>query len=288
MATTAVLQFSPGWVHAQQGQIERGGRLRIDYDMTRLSCCFTPWRGAELGDIVAYIRFHPRGEIVQGSVVEEVRAQADGPRGPVVAHRSAPLELSVPDDATQAEMWFHNFSQTSRRCDAWDSRFGDNYWFDVGGPPPRIPAQPVAPRAGALWRPDIVNVRTAQIAKVNAFPRRADGPSIGKDIQTRLDLAAWVSHSVWGASAWIDLHVFDGNDVLVHAETLTLAYTGSGSSHQYGFAGKIFQGSTATPGSVSPRPDVRKVQFRLYYELEGQVSTDGILHQAEVPEDALI
>jgi uncharacterized protein DUF6209 len=227
--------------------------------MTRLPHCFTPWRGAEFGDIVVSIRFHPRGEIMQGSAVQEVRSQ-ENPPGPVIAHRPVPLELSVPDDVTQVEMWFHNFSQTTTRCDAWDSRFGDNYWFDVGGPPPRIPAQPVAYRAGAQPRPDIVNVLSVQISKVNAFPRPPSGPTFGKDVQTRLDLTAWVSHTVWGANAWIDFHVFDGNDALIHAETLTLAHSGSGPTYQYSFAGKIYQGYTATPGSVSPKPDARRVQ----------------------------
>ncbi|WP_437923380.1 DUF6209 family protein [Sorangium sp. So ce291] len=287
MATTAVLQFFPDWVHAQQGQIERGGTLRIDYAMARLSRCFTTWRGAEIGDITAILRFHPRGEIVQGSVVEAQRAPGNPP-GAVVAHRPAPLEVSVPDDATHVEMWFHGYHQTSDRCDAWDSRFGDNYWFDVGGPPPRLPPQPVVYRAGAQPRPDVTSVLSATIAKVNAFPRPGDGPSIGKDIQVHLDLVAWVSHTAWGANAWIDVHVFDGHDALIHAETLTLATTGWGPNQQYGFAGKIYQGPTATPGSVSPRPDARKVQYRLYYEIDGQVFTDGILHQAEVPEDALI
>ncbi|MGK3987761.1 DUF6209 family protein [Sorangium sp. So ce136] len=287
MATTAVLQFFPDWVHAQQGQIERGGRLRIDYAMARQPRCFTTWRGAKIGEITAAVRFHPRGEIVQGSVVEEQRAPGNPP-GAVVAHTSAPLEVSVPDDATRVEMWFHGYHQTSDRCDAWDSRFGGNYWFDVGGPPARIPAQPVVYRAGAQARPEITSVRSATIAKVNAFPRPADGPSIGKDIQVHLDLVASVSRSAWGANAWIDFHVFDSHDALIHAETLTLAYTGWGPVQQYSFAGKIYQGPTATPGSVSPRPDARKVQYRLYYEIDGQVFTDGILHQAEVPEDALI
>ncbi|WP_437335331.1 DUF6209 family protein [Sorangium sp. So ce394] len=287
MTKAAVLQFFPDWIHAQQGEIERRGALRIEYDMSRLSRCFTTWRGAKIGDIVAYVRFHPRGEIVQGSVVEEVRAEGRPP-GPVVAHRAAPLELAVPDDATGVELWFHHFSQTSRRCDAWDSRFGENYWFDVGGPPPRSPAQPVVYRAGAQARADIANVQTAQVSKINAFPRPADGPSVGKDIQTNLNLVAWVSHTAWGANAWIDVHVFDGGDALIHAETFPLAYAGFGPVQQYIFTGKIFQGSTATPGSVSPRPDARKVQFRLYYEVDGQVFTDAILHQAELPEDALI
>ena len=285
--TTALLEFFPAWQQRQLNAIERGQGLRIVYDTARLSPCFTKWRGAEFGDIVAYIRFHPRGEIVQGSLVEAVRSQ-ENPPGPVIAHRSLPLEISVPDDATQAELWFHNFSQTTTRCDAWDSRFGENYWFDVAGLPPRTPAQPVVYREGAQSRPDVVSVLSIQISKVNAFPKPAVGSPSGSDIQTRMDLAAWVSHTAYGANAWIDFHIFDGNDALIHSETRTLEYAGFGSTSQYAFAGKIYQGSTATPGSVSPQPEARKVQFRLYYEIDYRVFTDGILHQAELATDSLI
>src|SRR5262245_34561385 len=139
-ASNATIQFLGDWRQEQHGTIERGGRLKVDYDKGRLSHCFTSWRGAEIGDIVAYLRFHPRGEIVSSSVVAPVRDR-ENPPGVVIGHAPVPFEVPVPSDATQAELWFHNFSQTSSRCDAWDSRFGENYWFDIGGAPPRIPAQ---------------------------------------------------------------------------------------------------------------------------------------------------
>ena len=63
--------------------------------------------------------------------------------------------------------------------------------------------------------------------------------------------------------------------------------TGFGSAFRYEFSGKVYQGSTATPGSVQPRPEARKVQYRLYYEVNYQVFTDGILHQHELQEDAM-
>ncbi|HEX9143803.1 MAG TPA: DUF6209 family protein [Candidatus Binatia bacterium] len=44
MAGTAILQFFPDWRQTQQGAIQRGEKLRIEYDMTRLPHCFTPWR----------------------------------------------------------------------------------------------------------------------------------------------------------------------------------------------------------------------------------------------------
>src|SRR5262245_57720905 len=118
-AMTATLQFLPDWRAQQQGTIDRGGMLTIEYDKSRLSPSFVPWDSAELGDIIAYCRFHPRGDVVAGSVLN---------------HVSQPLALKVPLDSTDVELWFQNHSQTSSPCGAWDSRFGQNYWFGVEGP----------------------------------------------------------------------------------------------------------------------------------------------------------
>lgn len=285
--TSATVQFLGDWRQAQSGAIERGGRLKVEYDMRQLPHCFTQRRGAEFGDITAYVRFHPRGEIVSGSVVAPLHDR-ENPPWMVIGHKPTPFETAVPDDATRAEIWFHNFSEISGRCDAWDSRFGDNYWFEAGGAPPRIPTRPVSYRGGALTRPEMVNVLEQSATKVNVFPRPAGGGSSqGKDLQTLLKMTAWVAETAYGANAWIDAHVFDGNDTLNHAETITLTYTGFGPVFRYEFSGKIYQGATATPGSVQPRPEARKVQYRLYYEANYRVYTDGILHQQELQEDAV-
>ena len=286
-ASNATIQFLGDWRQKQHGAIERGGRLKLDYDKGRLPRCFAIWRGAEFGDIVAYVRFHPRGEIVSGSVVAPVRDR-ENPPGMAIGHVPVPFELPVPCDATQAEIWFHSFSQTSTRCDAWDSRSGENYWFEIGGVPPRVPAQPVSYRSGALTRPEVVNVLEQSVAKVNAFPPPAGGGSPqGTNLQTLLKVVVWVKESTYGASAWIDVHVFDGQDGLIYAETLTLPYAGVGPVFRYAFSGKVYQGSTATPGAVQARPEARKVQYRLYYEVNHEVLTDGILHQHELQEDAV-
>jgi hypothetical protein len=268
----ARLQFLPDWRAQQQGTIDRGGTLTIEYDKSRLSPCFAEWHDAELGDIVAYCRFHPRGDVITGSVVAASR----------------PLALQVPLDSTDVELWFQNFSQTSTRCDAWDSRFGQNYWFGVGGPPPRLPFPAVSYRAGARTRPDMVNVLSQQATKLNAFASNPSRGSAGTDLQSRLDLAAWVRETKYGANAWIDLHVFDGGDQLIHGDTVTLPYAGFGPMFRYGFSDVVYQGSVATPGSVDPRPDARTLQYRLYYEVDYQVFTDGILHQLDLPEDAAV
>ena len=288
MATSeAAIRFLENWQQQQEGPIERGGRLKIVYDKARLPHCFANWRGAEFGDIIVNIRFHPRGDIVSGSALAPVR-DGESPPGPVIGHVPIPFECSVPSDATQAEIWFHNFYQTSSRCDAWDSRFGDNYWFDIGGPAPRIPRQPVRYRSGALTRPGVVNVLAQSVVQVHPLPAPAGGgPRQGTDLQTILTLVAWVNDTTAGANAWIDMHVFDGQDGLLQSDTLTLRYAGVGGAFQYTFSGSVYQGSTATPGSAQPRPDARKLQYRLYYEASHRVFTDGILHQHELQEDAL-
>jgi hypothetical protein len=74
-ASNASIRFLSDWRQEQQGGIERGGRLKIDYDKGRSPRCFTNWRGAEFGEIVASVRFHPRGEIINGSVLAPVSAR---------------------------------------------------------------------------------------------------------------------------------------------------------------------------------------------------------------------
>lgn len=165
--TTALLEFYPAWKHRQFEPIERGQNIRIVYDAARLSRCPTKSNDAELGDTVAYIRFHPRGEIMRANVVERVQKK-DNQSGPVVSYRTVPLVVSVPEDATQVELWFHSVSLGATRCDVWDSHFGENYWFNVGAKPPRQQWQPVMYRAEALSRPDTVNVASVETAKANA------------------------------------------------------------------------------------------------------------------------
>ena len=282
--SVGTIRFLSAWRQEQTGAIERGGQLVIEYDDSRCSRCFTTWRGAEFGTIVTNVHFHPRGELFPGSVVAPVRPTENGP---VIGHVPVPLKLQVPSDSTQAEIWFHNFYQTSSRCDAWDSRFGQNYWFEIGGPPPRVPAQPVPYRSGAITRPDIVNVLEQSITKVNVFPSTPWGPPEGLNLHTTLKVVAWVRETSLGAKAWIDIHVFDGDDGLIHSETVTAPYTGFGSTYRYEYSGMIYQGSTATPGSVQPRPEARKAQYRLYYEIGNNLFTDGILHQYDLQPDAV-
>ena len=160
-ASQAILQFLPDWVQTRQGEILRGGSFAIKFAPERLTGCRRNWRGAEVWDIEALIRFHPRGELVHGGLMDQIRTG-----GVVTALSPRSLDITVPGDTTQIEMWFHNFVEIGGRCDAWDSRFGENYWFDVAGPNPVEPSDPVRYREGAIPSPEFVNVVNQTAIKI--------------------------------------------------------------------------------------------------------------------------
>jgi hypothetical protein len=145
------------------------------------------------------------------------------------------------------------------------------------------PAQPVMVRDGAEQALEIVNVFDERITKV---VQACDSVS---ELQTHLLLTAWVRNISYEKNVWIDLHLFDADDHLVGADTLTLHHLGpaGGGGDLFGLDQVIFKGS-CVPASARQRADVRKVQFRLYYEVNGRAFTDGILHQNTVPADAHI
>jgi hypothetical protein len=281
----AVLQFLPDWMQTRQGEILRGGSLAIEFAPERLTGCRRNWRGAEFWDIEGLVRFHPRGELVHGGLMAQIRTG-----GVVTAHSPKRLEVAVPSDTTQIEMWFHNFAEIGGRCDAWDSRFCENYWFDVGGPSPIEPQDSVRYREGALPNAEFVNVLDQAATKKNVFPAPPNGSRVGSDLRTFLDVRAWVRNVAFAKEVWIDVHIFDRNLTRIAAATIGLPWEGSagGVADLFRFEGEIYRGLVATPGSVSPRPNAWLVQYRLYYAVEGNTYTDAILHQLELVDDAVI
>src|SRR5262249_42999077 len=213
----AVLRFLPNWQQEDEGQISRGDTVAIEFAPERLTSCRQNWRGAEVWDIEAFARFHPRGELLHGSLLDRVRTA-----GVVTMLVPKPMNLAVPIDARQLEIWFHNFTDAGGRCDAWDSRFGENYWFDVRGPEPVDPEDPVRYRGGAMPRPDLVNVVDQFAIKRNVFPRPPNGAPEGKDLRTSLTLRAWVKNLAYAKDVWVDLHVFDRSGTRIVATTFGL------------------------------------------------------------------
>lgn len=104
------VRFNSDWSQQQSGAIRAGEPLRIEYDPQRLPAHRAERYGQRAWNIIAYIRFHPGGQ-----------AQ---PRDISVGA----IEVNVPADTRQIELWFHNTDHTGGS--AWDSRYGQNYWLD--------------------------------------------------------------------------------------------------------------------------------------------------------------
>jgi hypothetical protein len=283
---SATLLYAPGWQEVQAGDIAQGGQLTVQYDQGRLIGCQAYHDGMPAWDSSASIRFHPSGQIVSGPLV----AHLSGPGGiqqVLDPPKPIPVAALVPLDAVQVELWFERHSIASEHCQVWDSRFGQNYWYGVAR---RGPTEQVGYRFGAIPRLDMVNVFTVGAEKRDGFPPPPTGGKVGTDLETLLHITVWVKNAAYAKNVWMDVHVFDGSDHLVHAETFTIPYCNGagGGGDFFTFDGPVYQGTKATPGSVSPRPDARKIQFRVYYEVNDQLFTDAILYQETVSEDAVI
>ncbi len=134
VTTTAVIQFLSDWRIAQQGRIEPGGKLIIEYNLERLPKHQHYFKGVLLGDIDAHVKFHPGGRLYTGSVVEKVYAMGKeyvSGRGPCIGHSPRKYEVMVPVDANQVEMWFRGYYQYDSLIETWDSQDGKNYWFRI-------------------------------------------------------------------------------------------------------------------------------------------------------------
>jgi len=168
---------------------------------------------------------------------------------------------------------------------AWDSRFGDNYVFAVEA---NSPARPVRPRQGAQTNRDMVNAFALTIEK----QRHQFSPagSAGSEIQTGANVIVWVKNLAYAKYVWFDANVFDRANNLTHAESFALRYRegAGGGGDLFHFNDVVYLGGRGQPGSVTPRPDARRVQLRLYFEASGQLFTDGILHDRQLVEDGAV
>jgi hypothetical protein len=134
----------------------------------------------------------------------------------------------------------------------------------------------VAPRDNANVDPDVVRLVHARAAKSSAS-------------HTHLHVEAWVKNMAYAKNVWIDAHVVSTDSQLIRRETYPLRYErafGDGGD-VFVLDSELFQGSDTTHGSVTPRPDVRYVEFRLYAEMNGRVSTDGLVHRSQLRSAAL-
>lgn len=125
----ATLKFHPGFCEEQVGALKSGEPVTIEYEPSRLAQAKRRFRGAELWNIEAVIRFHPGGGEVRGPVLAEVR---DGHGGPVSGHRAVAFTAQIPSGTRALEVWFEAWAGEVDHARAYDSRHGGNYRFAVG------------------------------------------------------------------------------------------------------------------------------------------------------------
>ncbi len=215
-APRAAVGFLAGWTEVQHGAIVQGGTLRLEYDPARLAECRASYTFAPAWDIEAQGRFLPGGQTFSGSVVAFATTETG-----LRLDRPSPgaLEVEVPRDATAVEVWFRNWSAMSSPCEAWDSRFGDNYRFEV------LPRGPAAPLWAGSWgnalhrgcthrsgldEPTVIDSYLVQRACLDIF---ADVyvPGLTDGSETRPEqVLAQVERSVDGAEPTVDWLVFVG------------------------------------------------------------------------------
>jgi hypothetical protein len=132
--STATVEFFADYQHIQRGRIRRGGILTIKYAPERLPQIRYHHREAACWDIEVSVRFHPSEEIYRTSVMKEVRYHGDV--GAIIDRFPAPVDILVPSDASQIELWFRNFNtyygdREREECGAFDSCYCQNYRFTV-------------------------------------------------------------------------------------------------------------------------------------------------------------
>jgi len=144
-------------------------------------------------------------------------------------------------------------------------------------------------RAGATVDPTVVRVKDAAVVKHNTFSSRDGHPSGGAHWQTHLHVEAWVRNAAYAKHVWADVHVFGHDGALLASQTCPLVYerpAGDGGD-VFRLDRAVYEGTTVTPGSADPRPDVRLVQYRVYGELDGGVFTDGSLREGVLNADVV-
>ncbi len=138
-----------------------------------------------------------------------------------------------------------------------------------------IPGQPSEQRSRAVTRLDMVNVLgwLGNRGSRDSQPLRVTRP------RTHLFVQAWVSNVAYAKDVWADVYLLDGAGAVLYAQTFGLQYV-----EPAGANGDFFVLDAWVPSSgLGPRAgEARRLQFRLYYEVEGTLFTDGFAHDHEL------
>jgi hypothetical protein len=154
----------------------------------------------------------------------------------------------------------------------------------TGGPVPVMDRKVESPIAAgvhpdALVNPEMVNVFHAAVSKPEAAAEGKGRCRSRTSATHRVFVQAWVRNVAYGKDVWMDTRLLDQAGKIVASEDLPLAYL-----EPAGGGGDFFLADTALPEPATRQPSngARKLQFRLYYQVNGDVFTDGAIHEYEL------
>jgi hypothetical protein len=253
---TATLEYLSGWRDQQAGYIVQGGRLIVQYDPQRIPSS-DPRRRC-----LAFVRFHPSGDLYSATM------------------KDGRMELTVPMNATQAEVWFQSIDSSG--AVQWDNRYGQNYWYQVLAEAPFISMPVVNYRHGAIPDREEVSVFGETIVRRPLKTAPKGRPAVA----TQLSLKARVRGEPFTKNVWADMHVFDRSNRLISRKTVPLQYEqpAPGDGEIFAFHGPVDPEAVTLAGASSETAESTRIQYRLYYEVNDRVYTDGDLHQVEIEE----
>jgi hypothetical protein len=110
----------------------------------------------------------------------------------------------------------------------------------------------------------------SSLEMVNLFEGAVASPS-------RVTAKVWVRNVAYDKRVWLDVDVLAQGGEPIHSETLPLQYL-----EPAGGAGDFFLGDVpvrAASARSTRTAAGRQLRYRLYYEVGGQVFTDGLCHQ---------
>jgi hypothetical protein len=153
---------------------------------------------------------------------------------------------------------------------------------------PAIPSVSGGHRPGAEPRPDLVSVVSEGVPK-----RRSGESAQSVTLTTRLSVRVRARTGPSSqAEAWADVEVLDGAGGLIHSAMCSLDGVGQADADGecFGLDRTVYEGSSLLPPGSVARPagrEARKLRYRVYLVTEGDVVTDGLLHEHDLAPDAM-
>ena len=139
--------------------------------------------------------------------------------------------------------------------------------------PEKAQTRAAHPRPESVSSPQMVNTFEDAIirpARSSGRQRAAAAP------ETRLFIKAWVNNVAFEKKVWVDVDILGRSGQPLHSRSIDLGYV-----EPAGGSGDFFlvEAPVPPPGPTARDAAPDLLEYHLYYEVGGQVFTDGIPHR---------